>query len=131
MLPLTPANNYTATILFCGGSDVQPDRCACSFVMKVWSLIDDFIRFRWTSPNFIIPTYAASASCVKITPDVSGKYEKEDALPDARTMANFIALPDGRILNLNGGKMGMKAILPFESTFSYWLRSPNRNGRLR
>lgn len=26
MLPLTPANNYTATILFCGGSDVQPDQ---------------------------------------------------------------------------------------------------------
>jgi len=64
-------------------------------------------------------------------PDVSGKYEKEDALPEARTMANFIALPDGRILNLNGGKMGMKAILPFESTFSYLLRSANRNGRLR
>lgn len=26
MLPLTPANNYTATILFCGGSNVQPGR---------------------------------------------------------------------------------------------------------
>lgn len=26
MLPLTPANNYTATILFCGGSDVQTDQ---------------------------------------------------------------------------------------------------------
>jgi Glyoxal oxidase N-terminus len=26
MLPLTPANNYTATILFCGGSDVPPAR---------------------------------------------------------------------------------------------------------
>ena len=25
MLPLTPANNYTATILFCGGSNIQPD----------------------------------------------------------------------------------------------------------
>lgn len=24
MLPLTPANNYTATVLFCGGSNVQP-----------------------------------------------------------------------------------------------------------
>lgn len=24
MLPLTPANNWTATILFCGGSNVQP-----------------------------------------------------------------------------------------------------------
>lgn len=26
MLPLTPANNYTATVLFCGGSNVQTDR---------------------------------------------------------------------------------------------------------
>jgi hypothetical protein len=26
MLPLTPANNYTATILFCGGSNVTPDQ---------------------------------------------------------------------------------------------------------
>lgn len=26
MLPLTPANGYTATILFCGGNDLQPDR---------------------------------------------------------------------------------------------------------
>lgn len=24
MMPLTPANNWTATIMFCGGSDVQP-----------------------------------------------------------------------------------------------------------
>lgn len=26
MLPLTPANNWTATILFCGGSNVQPSQ---------------------------------------------------------------------------------------------------------
>ena len=26
MLPLTPDNNYTATILFCGGSNIQPDQ---------------------------------------------------------------------------------------------------------
>jgi len=25
MLPLTPANNYTATVLFCGGSNLQPN----------------------------------------------------------------------------------------------------------
>ncbi|KAF8971281.1 hypothetical protein BDZ97DRAFT_1901791 [Flammula alnicola] len=86
MLPLTPANNYTATILFCGGSNVQTNQ--------------------WTSPGFIVPTYPASTSCVKLTPDVSDSYETEDALPQARTMANFIALPDGRVLNLNGGRLG-------------------------
>lgn len=26
MLPLTPANNWTATILFCGGNDLQPNQ---------------------------------------------------------------------------------------------------------
>lgn len=26
MLPLTPANNWTATILFCGGSNLQPEQ---------------------------------------------------------------------------------------------------------
>jgi len=26
MLPLTPANNWTATILFCGGSNIEKDQ---------------------------------------------------------------------------------------------------------
>lgn len=26
MMPLTPANNWTATIMFCGGANVQPSR---------------------------------------------------------------------------------------------------------
>jgi hypothetical protein len=26
MLPLTPSNNWTATILFCGGTNLQPDQ---------------------------------------------------------------------------------------------------------
>ncbi|KAF9010670.1 copper radical oxidase [Cyathus striatus] len=86
MLPLTPANNYTATILFCGGSNIQPQR--------------------WTSPNFIIPTYGASTSCVKLTPDQSGTYQRDDPFPEARVMANFIALPNGKVLNLNGAAMG-------------------------
>jgi hypothetical protein len=28
MLPLTPANNWTATVIFCGGSDLQDDQYA-------------------------------------------------------------------------------------------------------
>ena len=86
MLPLTPENNYTATILFCGGSNVQPNR--------------------WTSPAFIVPTYAASTSCVRLTPDQKSTYDRDEALPEARTMANFILLPDGRVLNINGAKFG-------------------------
>ncbi|KAF5385893.1 hypothetical protein D9615_002586 [Tricholomella constricta] len=86
MMPLTPANNWTATIMFCGGSDVQPRQ--------------------WLNPNWIIPTYPASASCVKLTPDVSKSYVQDDPLPEGRSMANLIFLPDGKILCLNGAKLG-------------------------
>jgi hypothetical protein len=86
MLPLTPANNWTATILFCGGSNVQ--------------------RNQWTSPDFIVPTYPASSSCVRITPDVSSSYVQDDPMPQPHSMSNFIALADGRLLNLNGGSLG-------------------------
>ncbi|KAF8893528.1 copper radical oxidase [Infundibulicybe gibba] len=86
MLPLTPANNWTATILFCGGSNVATEQ--------------------WTSPDFIVPNTPASASCVQITPDVSKSYVKDDPLPEGRSMANLIFLPDGKILCLNGARMG-------------------------
>ncbi|KAG2016308.1 hypothetical protein CC2G_009484 [Coprinopsis cinerea AmutBmut pab1-1] len=86
MLPLTPANDYTATILFCGGSNVQTER--------------------WTAPDFIKPSYGASTSCVKITPDVSPSYSQEDPLPEARVMVNMVFLPDGKILTLNGARFG-------------------------
>lgn len=86
MLPLTPANNWTATILFCGGSNIQPNG--------------------WTAPGFIIPAFPASTSCVRLTPDVSSSYTEDDPLPEARVMASFIALPDGTVLNLNGAGLG-------------------------
>lgn len=107
MLPLTPANNYTATILFCGGSNIQPERwvdCAC---MDGCLLTHCPIICRWTSSSFIIPTYAASASCVTLTPDVSGSYTSDDPLPEGRSMLNFILLPDGKVFGVNGAKMGM------------------------
>lgn len=34
MLPLTPANGYTATIMFCGGNDLQPDRSGHSQIFS-------------------------------------------------------------------------------------------------
>ncbi|KAJ7187865.1 glyoxal oxidase [Mycena filopes] len=83
MLPLTPANNWTATVLFCGGSDN-----------------DDW------STDWDIASLPASASCVKITPDRARNYVKEDALPEGRSMGSLVALPDGRVLCLNGAKMG-------------------------
>ncbi|KAG6810066.1 hypothetical protein H0H92_013500 [Tricholoma furcatifolium] len=86
MLPLTPANNWTATVLFCGGSDVQSSQ--------------------WTDPSWIIPTYNASTSCVRITPDVSDSYVEDDPLLEPRSMGTLIALPNGKVLCLNGAELG-------------------------
>jgi hypothetical protein len=83
MLPLTPANNWTATVLFCGGSDN-----------------DDW------SQDWDIASFPASTSCVRITPDKSKSYTKDDAMLEGRSMANLIALPDGRVLCVNGAGTG-------------------------
>ena len=86
MLPMTPANNWTATILFCGGSNVTTPQ--------------------WSDPTFIAIQQKAATSCVRITPDVSSSYERDDPLPDGRTMASLILLPDGTIFCTNGAKFG-------------------------
>ncbi|KAL0956614.1 hypothetical protein HGRIS_002750 [Hohenbuehelia grisea] len=85
MLPLTPANNWTATVLFCGGSNLQPNQ--------------------WDK-SINIPTFKASTSCVSITPDVNKKYVQDDPLPEGRSMANLVILPTGKILCLNGARTG-------------------------
>ncbi|TFY58824.1 hypothetical protein EVJ58_g6182 [Rhodofomes roseus] len=86
MLPLTPANNYTATILFCGGSNIQSDQ--------------------WVT-TWDIAQYPASDSCVTITPDVSTNYVEDDPLPEVRSMGNLIYLPNGKLLCLNGAGTGV------------------------
>ncbi|KAI0311414.1 glyoxal oxidase [Amylostereum chailletii] len=86
MLPLTPANNWTATILFCGGSNIPEDQWVTS-----WD----------------IAQHPTSSSCVTITPDISPKYEHVDPLPEGRTMGNLILLPNGHILCLNGAATGV------------------------
>ncbi|PCH36106.1 copper radical oxidase [Wolfiporia cocos MD-104 SS10] len=93
MLPLTPANNWTATILFCGGSNIQSDQ--------------------WDT-NWDIAQYPASNSCVSITPDVSTTYVEEDPLPELRSMGNLILLPNGKILCLNGAGTGDVSLKSFQ-----------------
>ncbi|KAI1795615.1 copper radical oxidase [Ganoderma leucocontextum] len=85
MLALTPDNNYTATILFCGGSNLQSTQ--------------------WVT-NWDIAQYNASNSCVRLTPDVSPAYEEDDPLPEGRSMGNLILLPNGKIIMLNGAQTG-------------------------
>jgi len=80
LLPLIPSNNYAATVLICGGQNIND----------------------WTfSPG--IANHFASTDCVRITPDSNGAGWSEDAaLPEGRTMGNFILLPDGKIFLTNG-----------------------------
>lgn len=93
MLPLTPANNYNPTILFCGGFFMEDDQ---------WG------NYSWPFVN----TWEMSASkdCQRITPeplDGSGPvYEQDDDMGTPRTMGQFILLPDGKMFMVNGGANG-------------------------
>ena len=93
MLPLTPVNNYTPTLLFCGGQHM-----------------DDYSWGNYSYP--FVPTWNISASndCQRITPEPidgsSPAYVQDDSLPIGRTMGQFIALPDGTFLVINGAQYG-------------------------
>ncbi|KAF9039008.1 copper radical oxidase [Hymenopellis radicata] len=93
MLPLTPENNYTPTILFCGGTDM-PDYAWGNYS---WPFIDTF-------------NYPASKDCQRITPQPedgsSGVYEQDEDMLEGRTMGQFIILPTGKLLMVNGGING-------------------------
>ncbi|ORX39085.1 glyoxal oxidase precursor [Kockovaella imperatae] len=85
VFPLTPENNWTSTIIFCGGTDLEADQ---------WN------------PVWAITKYPASTSCVTISPDVDLTWYQDDPLDAGRSMGNFINLPDGRLLLLNGAGNG-------------------------
>jgi Domain of unknown function (DUF1929) len=93
MLPLTPSNNYTPTILFCGGQ-----------------YMNDYDWGNYSYPFANTWTLPASSDCHRITPEPtdgsSPVYVQDDSLPIGRTMGQFIALPDGTLLVINGGQNG-------------------------
>jgi hypothetical protein len=93
MLPLTPANNYTPTILFCGGQ-----------AMSEFQYGD--YRFPYAN-TWDIP---ASQDCQRITPEPqdgsSPAYVQDDNMLEGRTMGQFIILPNGKLLVVNGGLNG-------------------------
>ncbi|KAJ4470773.1 glyoxal oxidase N-terminus-domain-containing protein [Lentinula lateritia] len=93
MLPLTPANNYTPTVIFCGGSDM-PD--------NLWG--------NYSFPNTDTWLYPASKDCQRITPEPADGsapvYVQDDDMIEGRTMGQFIILPDGKMLVVNGGLNG-------------------------
>jgi hypothetical protein len=93
MLPLTPANNYNPTILFCGGTTMADE---------LWGDYD--------APNTDTWTIEASKDCQQMTPEPadgsSPVYVQDDPLSVGRVMGQFIALPDGTLLLLNGAQYG-------------------------
>jgi galactose oxidase-like protein len=94
MLPLTPSNGYNPTLIFCGGQVMPND--------NAWG--------SYGYPNIDTWTVAASADCHRITPEPtdgsSPNYVQDDNLPVGRSMGQFIALPDGTLLLLNGAQYG-------------------------
>lgn len=94
MLPLTPANHWTPTILFCGGISGVKD--------EWWGGYGGPGHNMWELP--------ASKDCQRITPEPNDgstpAYEQDDDLPVARSMGQFILLPDKTVLLLNGAEYG-------------------------
>jgi hypothetical protein len=93
MLPLTPANNYTPTVIFCGGSDMP-----------------DYDWGNYMYPNINTWEYPASKDCQRLTPEPSDgsapTYQQDDNMLEGRTMGQFIILPNGKLLMVNGGLNG-------------------------
>ncbi|KAJ7343332.1 DUF1929-domain-containing protein [Mycena albidolilacea] len=93
MLPLTVANNYTQTLLFCGGTDMPE---------PLWG--------NYSYPNTDTWNYPASKDCQRITPEPAdgspAAYEQDDDMIEGRTMGQFIILPTGQLFMVNGGLNG-------------------------
>jgi hypothetical protein len=93
MLPLSPANNYTPSILFCGGSDMP-----------------EYAYGNFTFPFINTWEYPASRDCHRITPEPqdgsSPTYVADDDMLESRTMGQFIILPTGQLLLINGALNG-------------------------
>lgn len=93
MLPLTPKNNYSQTVIFCGGSDMPDD---------AWG------NYSW--PFINTWDYPASSKCHRLEPEPldgsAAAYVEDDSMPQGRTMGQFILLPNGKMLVLNGGLNG-------------------------
>lgn len=107
MLPLTPANNYNPTVLFCGGSDM-PD--------SAWG--------NYSFPNINTWDYPASKDCQRLTAEPADgsapQYEQDDDMLEGRSMGQFIILPDGKYLVINGGLNGTAGYAEATGqTFSY------------
>ncbi|KAJ1032445.1 hypothetical protein NDA16_000469 [Ustilago loliicola] len=90
LLPLTPADGYKETVLFCGGMSLGKT--------SNWG--------NEGGPTIAVSQLPASTSCEQISPLAGGSWEAVDDLPQGRSMGQFIQLPDGRIWFGNGVTTG-------------------------
>ena len=108
MLPLTPANNWTPTILFCGGSAIADA---------------DWGNSGGPRQGFEIWNAPASKDCQRLTPEpLDGSqphYEQDDDMLEPRTMSQFIILPTGKLLLINGGQNGTGGYSKIETPFGF------------
>jgi len=111
MLPLTPANNWNPTILFCGGSDMSDTD---------WG--------NYSYPAIDTWNYPASRDCQRITPEPADGsqpvYVTDDQMPEGRSMGQFIILPDGSMLVINGGLNGTAGYATSTGTTSSYSQMP-------
>jgi hypothetical protein len=88
MLPLLPENNYTATVLFCGGSNPPQ-----------WGTDG--------TAGYNVTAIPADNTCVRISPDSANPtYEDDDYMLEGRSMGQFVLMPDGTAWMGNGVAMG-------------------------
>jgi hypothetical protein len=88
MLPLLPENNYTATILFCGGSNPPQ-----------WGTDG--------TAGYNVTAVPADNTCVRISPDSANPtYDDDDYMLEGRSMGQFVLMPDGTAWMGNGVAMG-------------------------
>lgn len=97
MLPLNKDNNFTPTILFCGGTNGLSD--------SDWG--------SYGGPGINILDVAASTDCSSITPEnadgtlnTDAAYDQEEQMDTPRQMGQFVHLPTGQMVILNGASKG-------------------------
>lgn len=87
LLPLTIANNWTPEVLFCGGTTADLD-------LDPWKI------------SAKVP---ASKLCSRMALDAAGIRGgwRTSNMPSPRVMGDFINMPDGKLLLINGAQQGI------------------------
>lgn len=91
LLPLRPKNNYLETVLFCGGMSLGK-------------------AANWGNeggPSVMVTERPASNKCDQISPLAGATWTTVDDLPQARSMGQFIIMPDGKLWFGNGVQTGV------------------------